>query len=260
MPIIRLHNPKRRQTKRAAPRRRSTRRNRNSLGEGVLTFMANPKHKRRKGTAGKRRTARNSYRTRARASNPAKKVSRKRHSRRKSNPMTHVKRHHRRRNPGGFGLPDLTGLAKDAAYLAGGGIAARSLPQLLVPQYNTGWMGYGMNLLTAVVTAGLMAKVKMFGPNATKPWLLGGFAFTLSRMLDDFAGLKILSFAQYTPPFQLAGDATYGMRGIYANVDFPLPSDSQRALPAPAALPPGTHVKADGTPAQAGMGWDNSFN
>ena len=144
--------------------------------------------------------------------------------------------------------------------LAGGGIVSRSLPQLLVPQYNTGWLGYGMNLLTAAISAGLVAKIKWFGPAASKPWLLGGFAFTLSRIIDDFAGLKILSFAQYTPPFQLAGDATYGMRGVYAGLNFPLPSNSLPMLPAglPAAA-----IAENGNgsvAASAGMGWDRSFN
>ena len=145
--------------------------------------------------------------------------------------------------------------------LAGGGIVSRSLPQLLVPQYNTGWLGYGMNLLTAAISAGLVAKIKWFGPAASKPWLLGGFAFTLSRIIDDYAGLKILSFAQYTPPFQLAGDATYGMSGVYASLNYPLPSNS---LPpgAMAALQAGPAVAANGNgaPARAGVGWDSSFN
>jgi hypothetical protein len=170
--------------------------------------------------------------------------------------MLNPRRHHRRRrNPGFAGLPDLKGLAMDTLYLAGGGITARSLPQLLVAQYNTGWMGYGMNLLTTAVTAFLVGKWQ--GQAASRPWLLGGFAFTLSRIIDDYAGLKILSFAQYTPPFQLAGDATYGMRGVYASLSFPLPSNSLAALPAPAVAVP---VNNNGAPVQAGMGWDNSFN
>lgn len=146
----------------------------------------------------------------------------------------------------------------DTLCLAGGGITARSLPQLLVAQYNTGWLGYGMNLLTTAVSAFLVGKWQ--GQAASRPWLLGGFAFTLSRIIDDYAGLKILSFAQYTPPFQLAGDATYGMRGVYASLSFPLPSNSLPALPGPAMLPAATPVNNNGAPVQAGMGWDNSFN
>lgn len=147
----------------------------------------------------------------------------------------------------------------DAMYLAGGGITARSLPQLVIPQYNTGWLGYGLNLLTTGLSAALIGKWR--GAAASRPWLLGGFAFTLSRIIDDFAGLKILSFAQYTPPFELAGDATYGMRGVYAGLNFPLPSNS---LPpgSMAALPPGAVVAANGNgvAANAGVGWDSSFN
>jgi hypothetical protein len=102
---------------------------------------------------------------------------------------------------------------------------------------------------------------KWRGAAASKPWLLGGVAFTLSRIIEDYAGLKILSFAQYSPPFQLAGDATYGMAGVYAGLNFPLPSNS---LPpgAMAALPPGPAAVANGNgvAASAGVGWDGSFN
>ena len=189
-----------------------------------------------------------------------KRTHKRRGSRRRGTRVLNPRRHHRRhRNPAGLGFPDLKGLAMDTAYLAGGGITARSLPQLIVPQYNTGWLGYGMNLLVTGLTAALIGKWK--GPSASKPWLLGGFAFTLSRIIDDYAGLKILSFAQYTPPFQLAGDAVYGMAGVYASLNYPLPSNS---LPpgAMAALTagPAEAANGNGAPAKAGVGWDSSFN
>ena len=151
---------------------------------------------------------------------------------------------------------DLKGLAMKAVYLTGGGITARSVPQLFVPQYNTGFLGYGLNLLTTALSSAVVGKLR--GPAASEPWLLGGFAFTVARIIEDYAGLQILRFAQYTPPFQLAGDASYGMAGIYATVSYPLPSDSLRALP-PAALP--AAVAPNGLNAHAGMGFgDGSFN
>lgn len=187
-----------------------------------------------------------------------KRTHRRRSSRRR-NPILNPRRHHRRRrNPGFAGLPDLKNLAVKTAYLAGGGITARSVPQLIVPQYNTGWLGYGMNLLTSAVTAALIGRWR--GAAASEPWLLGGFAFTLSRMVDDYAGLKILSFAQYTPPFQLSGDATYGMAGVYAGLNFPLPSNSLPPGPGPAALPPAVAASNGNEGARAGVGWDGSFN
>ena len=255
MPRIRLHNPKGRRTKRAAPRRHVVRR-KNSLGEGVLSFMANPKHKRKRSSNRKRKpSAHRTILRGSRRSNP-KYATRKPRRRKQTHPMLQARRHRRRRNPIAA-FADLKRLAFDAAYLAGGGVTARSVPQLLLAQYNTGFLGYGLNLLTGVVTSALIGKWR--GPQAARPWLLGAFAFTLSRVIDDYAGLKILSFAQFTPGAtpMLAGDASYGMRGVYASMDFPLPSNSLTALPpgrssaVPAAVP---------VSEKAGMGWDGSFN
>ena len=263
MPIVRLHNPSGRNTKRTVRRTRPKHRARrkNSLGEGVLTFMANPKHKRKSGGPHRRRSSnRKIVRYKARASNAPK-----RHRRRSSNPARRVggrrrknalvsvhNRHRRRHNPA---FSDVKGLALDVAYLAGGGVATRSLPQLVAAQYNTGLLGYGLNILTAVATSELIGRWK---PAAKRPWLLGGVAFTLSRIIDDYAGLNILQFAQYNPPasFQLAGDAGYGMAGVYKTLDVALPSNSLL----PAGLPAASAVPANGETAKAGMGWDASFN
>ena len=264
MPVIRLHNPRGRFTKRTVRRARSKNRTRrkNSLGEGVLTFMANPKRKHRSSGKHRRRTSnRRTARTRARASNAPR-----RHRRRSANPARRLgggrrrrnalvsvhNRHRRRRNPA---FSDVKGLALDAAYLAGGGVTSRSIPQLVAAQYNTGVLGYGLNLLTAAVSSALIGKWR--GPAAARTWLLGGFAFTLSRIIDDYAGLNILQFAQYNPPasFQLAGDANYGMAGMYKTLEFQLPSQSLL----PAGVPPAA-VLVNGDTAKAGMGWDSSYN
>lgn len=250
MPIIRLHNPRRRK-QRTARRRSSKRRNRNSLGEGVLTFMANPKRKR-----SSRRRTRKSYRrsnrnTVALTANPRRKRRRGSHRRRR-NPVLNARRrrHAYRSNPV---FPDVQALSMDALYMVGGGIVTRSLPQLVIPSYNVGWMGYLANLATTGITAAIIGRWR--GAAASAPWLLGGVAFTLARVIDDYAGVKILSFAQYTPPFTLTGDASYGMRGIYGNYNFPLPSNSlgPRALPAPM-------VAENGVQSMAGANWGGSFN
>ena len=254
MPIIRLYNPKkRRQTKRAA-RRHTKRRNRNSLGEGVLTFMANPKREKKRNVTANPRHRRRSYRNRAPA--PVAANRRKRHSRRRKNPALAAtyRRHRRRSNPIGSIFPDAKGLAFDALYLAGGGITARGIPQAILPQYNVGWVGYGLNLLTTAFSAGLIGRFR--GAAASKPWLLGGFAFTMSRIIEDYMGIKLLQFAQWSPtaPFTLSGDTSFGMRGAYGPYNFPLPSTSYppRALPAV--------NESNAVPANAGMSWDRSFN
>lgn len=188
---------------------------------------------------------------RRRRRNPVAVNRRRRHRR---NPLVTV-RHRRRRRNQGFG--EIRGLATDAAYLAVGGITARSVPQLLTPAYNTGLVGYGLNMLTAFVTASLVRRWKS---NAYGPWLLGGFAFTLSRVIDDYAGLKLVSFAQYTPPFQLAGDPHYGMAGVFASASLPLPSTTTtRALPPPP--PPANGGNGgNGASAMSGAKWAGSYN
>ena len=172
--------------------------------------------------------------------------------RRRRNPVLTM-RHHRRRRSNPEFLSNLKGMTIRVAYLAGGGIMARSLPQLLVPQYNTGFMGYGMNLLTTAVSAALVGRWK--GAPASQDWMLGGFAFTLSRIIDDYAGFKLLTFAQYSPSFQLSGDPHYGMAGVYASASFPLPSSTRMALP-PAA-PPATEGSVR---AMAVADWSGSYN
>ena len=208
--------------------------------------MANPRRKRRHA---KRRVVRHRARShnapmrRRRRSNP----HRTSHRRRNATLVMRNRHHRRRRNPSSIGasLGNLKGLMLDSAYAIAGGIATRSLPQALLPNQNTGIMGYGLNILTAAVGSAAITK---FTKNARAGgmFLLGGIVMTVGRVIDDRFGAQLVSFAAINPggsPF-LQGDSTYDMKvhrrlsGVYRDANFPLPTDPLM-LPAPAAAPAG---------------------
>jgi hypothetical protein len=79
---------------------------------------------------------------------------------RRGNPSRYIMRRHRRRNAGisfgGFRSGDLMWLGGGALL---NGIVARSLPQMLLPQYNVSWMGYGMNVIAGSLGAWGLGKL-----------------------------------------------------------------------------------------------------
>lgn len=209
--------------------------------------MANPKRKRR---SSRRRTVRH----RARSHNAPRRARRRRSnprraSRRRNATLVMRNRHHRRRrNPSGIGasLGNLKGLIYDSAYAIGGGVATRSLPQAVLPNQNSGFMGYGLNILTAVGGSILITKFTK-NSRAGGMFLLGGIVMTVGRVIDDYFGAQLVSFAAINPggsPF-LTGDSTYDMKlhrrlaGEYRDATFVVPSSEPYMLPAP----------------PAGMGW-----
>jgi hypothetical protein len=154
-------------------------------------------------------------------------------------------RHHRRRNPGGiratFG--NLSALAVDAAWAIGGGVVTRSLPESVLPNQNQGWMGYGLNILTAAVGSALVTK---FTKNARAGgmFLVGGIVMTVGRVVEDTFGYNVVQFAALNPMAtpMLSGDAAYSLAqrrrlsGTYQPAEFPLPTNS--LLPAASAAAP----------------------
>jgi len=79
--------------------------------------------------------------------------------RRRHNPVRYVNRRYRRRANASFG-----GLSSnDLIWMGGGalanGVACRAIPQMLAPQYNTGFAGYGLNLLAGGLGAWLLGKL-----------------------------------------------------------------------------------------------------
>lgn len=138
-------------------------------------------------------------------------------SRRRSNPQfgfgrTHhrARRHHRRRrqNPMGVNFRDTGG---QLLWGTGGAVVTLAVPGFL-PQFNTGWMGIGMNAVTAFLGGTLVGK--MAGQKAGQDFLVGGVIATGLRIFNKFFGPTLLS------DLGTGG----GNMGFYLQNSFPLPT------------------------------------
>jgi hypothetical protein len=182
----------------------------------------NPKRKRSRGRS---RSHKARYRRRNRR-NPASYVARhlfnKRPRRvRRNRVVVHHRRRHRH-NP--FGITGGDAL-KTAAWAIAGGVATRALPQMFLPQYNTGIMGYGLNLLTA---AGLAwAGDRFMGATAGKGILLGGLVMLGGRIISDYFGKDVVSFGGGL--LGAYGDPSFDL-GLYEPNQFVVPTVSEGRL------------------------------
>lgn len=218
MPKIRLYNPfRKRSTKRRV--RVKARRRKSNTG-GTLTFMANPKRRHRRHNARVHR--------RRRRSNPLFGARRHRHHvrrarARRSNPR--IRRFRRRSNPFGGRVG---GVAVQALWAIGGGVLTRSLPQAILGTANTGIMGYAANLATAFASSWAAGRFASAG--AGDAVLLGGIVMTAGRVIEDFLGQNLVTFAQLNLPGSgqplLSSDRRYSLRGDFENLNFPVPVSS----------------------------------
>lgn len=219
MPVVtplRVVNPRRKHkfSKRSKPaaNKRTRRARRNPLaGGGELILMTNPK---------RRRKNRVYVMNRRKKSNPffgKKKSSR----RRRSNPFFKARSYRRhRRNPSiaGNSVSDLLKLGVSAAA---GGVATRSLTQMVLNTNNTGWMGYGGNLAVAIALA--WAAAKFLGEKVGTGVAAGGIAATAMRIWTE----KV----SQTSPNTLSGmgDLDFSADGLGEYIDswYPVPTVSQ---------------------------------
>ena len=142
-------------------------------------------------------------------------------------------RHRRRHNPL-LAVP-LNDLVPLTAWAVGGMAGARIIPQLLLPAYNTGYAGYGLNVAASIALSWLGSKFA--GSRAAQGILVGGLVGTAARMLADFlGGSSMLGGA-------LAGDLDMDL-GFYIPNSFPLPTTGS----GPYLLQPGV----TGAPSAAG--------
>jgi hypothetical protein len=105
-----------------------------------------------------------------------------------SNPRRHqkknaVKNHRRRSNPSFGGLGSGKEIVVSAVSGLASAVATSQLPQLILGPNNTGWMGYGANIVTAI-GATLLASA-MAGPTAAKAAMVGGSVIVLDRFLTE---------------------------------------------------------------------------
>jgi hypothetical protein len=135
--------------------------------------------------------------------------------------MAYHRKHRRhRRNFGGLS----GGVIKDAAWVAGGAIAAAALPGMVAPSFSTGWTGV-IAKGAAAVAASFVGKM-VGGPTAAAEALKGGLAITLLAALKQ------------------GGVAIPGL-GLYAPSTFYVPTASSQHLVA--SDPRGTYNRGSGT-------------
>lgn len=118
-------------------------------------------------------------------------------------------------------------LVVTAAWAIGGGVGARTIPELLLKEGNRGVMGYVANAVAAVALSWLGGR--FISPNAGRGLLIGGAVGLGGRLVEDFFGKKLVEFSA----IGMGSDPGYNL-GAYDAVNFPLPY-SPAALPAVAA-------------------------
>lgn len=205
MPKIRLFNPRRRNARRRANKKKHVRRKRN-LGGGTLTFMSNRKYRNRN----------------------SKKKNRRRRNRNPFGLLARKHKHHgvRRRRHNPFGLT-WSGIGIQTVAAIGSGILTRSLPQALLGAKNTGVMGYAANAGTAVVCTFIANKVS---PGLGNAALLGGATMIAGRLAEDFIGQKLIDYGQVNlplPSLSGVGDRRYSLAGDFVpDFNYRVPTSS----------------------------------
>jgi hypothetical protein len=117
--------------------------------------------------------------------------------------------HRRRRNPSGIG--SIIGSPKElviggAAGLASA-VATRQIPQMILGANNTGWMGYGSNLLTGLVAT--WAAGAFGGPAAGRGAAVGMMVILLDRVLSE----QVSPLSQYLSLSGVGDAAAYSKLG-----------------------------------------------
>jgi len=149
------------------------------------------------------------------------------HHRRRHNPGRFVNVRHRRRanlSFAGFNTTDLL-------YLGGGalanGVLARAVPQMLLPQYNTGFAGYGLNAVAGGIGAWLISK---FNKRAGQGAWIGLIVALGQRVIADKFGAGTAGATG-----GMSGDLDFDL-GYYLSDPFPY---AQGASAGPYAAFPG---------------------
>lgn len=154
----------------------------------------------------------------------AKKAARKKNPVIVYRPVAKKKANHGRRR---HSNPEILGPAKtmleSGAYALGGLVATRQIPQLILKEKNSGWMGYLANAATAIAVA--MAAGKFVGPRAGNAALIGGGAYLVDRVLTE----KVSPVGQY---LALSGVGDFKAASTMGRVKpgyFPLPVQRDRS-------------------------------
>lgn len=120
------------------------------------------------------------------------------------------------RNPFGRSTKDLL---ETGGWAIVGGVATRAVPENLLSKYNSGAIGYGLNIVTAFGGAWLVGMV--LGAESAFGFAVGGVVMTAGRIVQDVFGKTVVQFSM---PFGTAAGAT----------------TAAAAVPATSAVPTGT--------------------
>ena len=149
-----------------------------------------------------------------------KKTKAKRSRRRKKNPSR------RYRNPVNTSAFREVGVLSAGAIA--GGLGARIIPQSVLPTYNTGWIGYGLNLIVAFLGKWLIDRFAKM-PRLGLGWAVGGVVMTVGRIVSDQWGKTVVTFGSGMSGLGYRGDAAFDLRGMgatYAKSGTPQPTHS----------------------------------
>jgi len=151
-----------------------------------------------------------------------------RHHRRRSNPVRYLNvRHRRRRNAisfGGFSTNDLVWMG--GAAIANGALS-RAIPQMFFPAYNTGFLGYGLNVLAGALGAWALSR---FNRRAGQGAWIGMVVAVGQRIISEKFGAGTLAATG-----GMSGDLDFDL-GYYLADPFPF---AQGASAGPYASFPG---------------------
>ena len=125
----------------------------------------------------------------------------------------------RRRNPSIAGASTVD-LLKIGASAAVGGVATRSLTQMVLQANNTGWMGYGANFAVALALAWLGGK--FVGDKVGLGIGAGGISATVMRIWQEKVSLTSPNALSGLGDMDFSGDGL----GEYVSTPFPVPTVS----------------------------------
>lgn len=134
--------------------------------------------------------------------------------------------HHRRRRNPSFVSSQIFGLAGGAIVA---GLGCRIIPDMLVPSYNEGWTGYGIDAVTGVL-------ISRFGLRyISRDWETGGYVGTILSVVSRIASEKLGStlFGNGTDGMSYYMDSPFPWRGDPSQGPYPQFPGGRYALPAP---------------------------
>lgn len=124
-------------------------------------------------------------------------------------------RHRRSRRHNPLLSVPLTDLVALTGWAVAGMAGTRIIPQMVLPTYNSGIAGYGLNALTAVGLSWLGGKFG--GSRAAQGLLVGGFVGLATRILTDMLG------STQAGAWGLSGDLDFDL-GFYVPNTFAVPT------------------------------------